>query len=281
MNPSCAPRGSLLGLLLILAGALLFLDNIGLLPIAKVEVFWPVSLIAVGIFAVDRRRTLIAMIWGGALIFCGILITLGNLRIIHVTAAIIGPVMLIAFGLTMLVHPPPLRQWIQSHKHENFHFAPPRMNRRYAEFRRQSQEKQSDGKSQNNEKTMGATAGWGRQNFHGNRLNEAIVFSSINRRMETRSFEGGKLDVVFGSIDLDLSGAAISSPDRHAAIEANAVFGGIEITVPRTWKVIMRSHAAFGGCDNRTVPPRPEPGVTPETLVITGGAVFSGITVRN
>ena len=59
------------------------------------------------------------------------------------------------------------------------------------------------------------------------------------------------------------------------------IFGGIEITVPRTWKVVMKNAAVFGGCDDKTVPPRPEPGFEPVTLVITGAAVFGGVEIRN
>jgi len=89
------------------------------------------------------------------------------------------------------------------------------------------------------------------------------------------------VDAVFGSIELDLSGASISSPDRLAALEVNAVFGGVEITVPRTWKVVMKNAAVFGGCEDKTFPPRPEPGFEPATLVLTGSAVFGGIEIRN
>ena len=89
------------------------------------------------------------------------------------------------------------------------------------------------------------------------------------------------MEAVFGSIELDLSGASISSRDRRDDLEANAVFGGIEITVPRTWKIVMKNTAVFGGCEDKTVPPRPEPGFEPVTLVITGGAVFGGIEIRN
>jgi hypothetical protein len=112
-------------------------------------------------------------------------------------------------------------------------------------------------------------------------LQESVVFASLNRRVDTQQFEGGKVDAVFGSIELDLSEASISSPDRRASLEANAVFGGIEITVPRTWKVIMKGAAVFGGCDDKTVPPRPEPGFDPPTLVITGAAVFGGVEIRH
>lgn len=265
MSPPNAPRGNLFALLLIVAGSVLFLDNIGLLPIKEIKAYWPAALIVAGVWIVDRGKTVVAIIWAAAFIICGVLMILGNLRILHATADIVWPVMLIAFGATMLARPVSLRWWHERHLRERqkFHFVPPHRARTYAEFR------------------QGGSQAAQPQNFPGNRLHEAIVFSAINRRVETQNFEGGKLDVVFGSIEVDLSGARISAPDRQAFITVNAAFGGIEITVPRTWKVVMKSKAVFGGCDNKTFPPRPEAGVTPETLVVTGDAVFGGITVRN
>jgi predicted membrane protein len=246
MNLTKTPRCSLFALMLIAAGALLFLDNLGILPIQNIRAYWPIWMVIWGASILDRRRSQVASIWALALIACGILLILGNLHIVHVTAGVVWPVLLIAFGIMMLVRPLHLREW-------------PRRCRMQAPS---GPVKTSDGVS-------------------GNRLNEATVFSSLNRRLETQQFEGGKLDAVFGSIELDLSGAAISSPERQAEIEVNAVFGGIEITVPRNWKIVLKSTAVFGGCDDRTVPPRLEPGFEPATLVITGAAVFGGITIRN
>jgi predicted membrane protein len=211
-------------------------------------IFW-------GIAIIDRRRTAVAAIWSLALIVCGVLLILGNLRILPVNPGIIFPIMLIAFGTMMLVRPLDFKEWQGRMRLA----ATERRRRRFSRFRPE---------------------GSG-QNFFGNALNEAIVFGSLNRRMETQQFEGGKLEVVFGSIELDLAGASIASTERLASLELSAVFGGIEITVPRTWKVIMKATAVFGGCEDKTFPPRPEPGFEPPTLIVTGGAVFGGISIDN
>jgi predicted membrane protein len=240
------PRGSLFALMLIVVGALLFLDNVGILPIQDIRAYWPIFIVIFGVHLLDRRQGRTAIVWSIALIAWGILLILGNLQIIHVTGSVFWPVMLIAFGISMLVNPTHFHEW-------------PERIRKYSQFKPPSS----------------------RQSFFGNRLQESVVFASLNRRVETQQFEGGKVDAVFGSIELDLSEASISSPDRRASLEANAVFGGIEITVPRTWKVIMKGAAVFGGCDDKTVPPRPEPGFEPPTLVITGAAVFGGIEIRH
>ena len=241
------PRGGFFALMLIAAGALLFLDNLGILPIEDIRAYWPIWCVIWGVWVLDRWRNPVAIIWAAALIFCGILLILGNLHILHVTGGVFWPVVLIAGGATMLVRPLHPRDWQE-------------YVRRFQEHQRPFTRRES---------------------FFGSRLRESVVFQSINRRVDTQQFEGGKLEAVFGSIDLDLSGASISSPDRRAQLEATAVFGGIEIIVPRSWKVVMKSTAVFGGCDDQTVPPRPEPGLDPVTLVVTGGAVFGGVEIRN
>jgi predicted membrane protein len=240
------PRGSLFALMLIIVGALLFLDNLGIVPIQDIRAYWPIFIVIFGVQILDRGRSRIAIIWSFALVAWGTLLILGNLQIIHVSGSVFWPVMLIAAGISMLVNPSHFHEW-------------PERLRKYSQIRPPSS----------------------RQSFFGNKLQESVVFASLNRRVETQQFEGGKVDAVFGSIELDLSEASISSPDRRASLEANAVFGGIEITVPRTWKVIMKGAAVFGGCDDKTVPPRPEPGFEPPILIITGAAVFGGIEIRH
>lgn len=247
MNFADLPRGSLFALMLIVVGALLFLDNLGILPIQDLRAYWPIWIVIWGVHMLDRRRGQLVSIWALALIAWGTLLILGNLHILHVTGSVFWPVMLIAFGVSMLVSPAHLRAWPDQLRVSMRHLRPP---------------------------------GAG-ESFFGNKLHESLIFGSLNRRVESQQFEGGKVDVVFGSIELDLSGASISSPDRRASIEANAVFGGIEITVPRTWKVVMKNAAVFGGCEDKTFPPRPEPGFEPVTLVVTGAAVFGGVEIRN
>jgi predicted membrane protein len=249
MNLSDLPRGRLVAFLLILAGALLFLDNLGFLPLGNIRAWWPIWWIIWGAFIMDNAKSPVSYVWASAFIFTGILLILGNLGILHVNGGIFWPMMLIAFGITLLLRPAHIGDW-------------PQRLKAAAEARGFNECRRGD-------------------TFLGNKLRESIVFSSVNRRVETQQFDGGKLDVVFGSIEIDLRDAAIAPQQRSAKLVANAVFGGIEIKVPRTWKVDMKSAAVFGGCDDRTVPPRPEPGFEPVTLVVTGSAVFGGIEIRN
>ena len=58
MNLSNVPRGSLFAVMLIVAGALLFLDNLGLLPIRDIRAYWPLWMVVWGVTILDRRRNL-------------------------------------------------------------------------------------------------------------------------------------------------------------------------------------------------------------------------------
>src|SRR5580700_6998463 len=97
------PRGTIFALALIVAGAMLFLDNLGIVPIEDIGAYWPLAFVVYGFGTLWYKRGPIALIWSGALIVAGVLLILGNLHILHVTVGALWPLMLIALGATMLV----------------------------------------------------------------------------------------------------------------------------------------------------------------------------------
>lgn len=285
MNLRDLPRGSVFALLLIVAGAVLFLDNIGVLPIPDIQAYWPIFIVFWGATMLERWRHPVSVIWGMALIAWGILLILGNLHLLPVNGGVFWPIALIAGGVTMLVRPMDFRQWQERMRATQQEVRERREKRRidYREWREKRRIGLHDWQEKSHSQYAGFTGAFtmGGKSFFGNKLRESTVFGSVNRRVQTQQFDGGKVDAVFGSVQLDLTEAAISSPDHTAILELNAVFGGIEIAVPRNWKVVMKTAAVLGGCDDRTIPPRPEPGVETQTLVVTGAAVFGGVEIRN
>ena len=240
-----SPRRSVFALTLIVAGVVLFLDNLGLLPIPNIGAYWPLIPVAWALAIIERRRGVHAIIRASAVIVFGVLLLLGNLHVIHMTARLFVPLLLIYLGIIILI----------SRGRERMCRWPP--------------------------DRFGPGSYTRDSSFSENKLMESVVFSGSERRVESQNFEGGKVEAVFGGIELDLSGAAITVPDRKVVLEANAIFGGIEIRVPRTWRVERESAAVFGGFSDKSVPPRPEPGFDPPTLVIRGSCVFGGIEVKN
>jgi predicted membrane protein len=110
-----------------------------------------------------------------------------------------------------------------------------------------------------------------------NVLNEYTVFGGVRRRIDSQEFEGGEVSAIFGGVEIDLRGAATKKDE--VILELNAIFGGVELRVPDTWDVTVRGAGIFGGYEDKTMPRRdPASGKRP-LLVITGSAIFGGVTV--
>jgi predicted membrane protein len=109
----------------------------------------------------------------------------------------------------------------------------------------------------------------------GDDLNISQVFSGSARKVESQSFRGGKADVVFGSAEIDLRAARLAG--GQAVLVLSAVFGGIEIFVPRDWQIVLEGTPVLGSIESHkkagTIPPT-------QTLTIKGSAVFGSIEVK-
>jgi predicted membrane protein len=114
-----------------------------------------------------------------------------------------------------------------------------------------------------------------------NSINEYAMFGGVERRISVSNFTGGTATATFGGIELDFRSADIEGEEAVLYIEA--VFGGIEVTVPEPWTVIYEGQSIFGGYSDETRPPLPElPGASPrKRLILRGRAVFGGISVKN
>ena len=240
-----ARNSSLTGAVVIAVGVALLLDNMGLLGNVVLIDYFPLIATFYGVLWLSRCRRPDHMIWPGVLVAGGILGTLGNLHIIHLTFRQMWPLILIAVGLTMLIG--------------RFH----RIPGRYA-WANQDVHFASGSRSSSSAST----------------LDEVSVFGEIKRAITSQEFAGGSVKASFGAIKVDLRKAGMV-PGKDAIVDCNASFGGIEFKVPETWRVVWQGSAVFGAFDDKTLPPRPEPGVTPPTLVLTGTAAFGGIEVRN
>jgi len=109
----------------------------------------------------------------------------------------------------------------------------------------------------------------------GDDLNIGQVFSGTARKIESQNFRGGKADVVFGSAEIDLRAARLAG--GQAVLVLSAVFGGIEVFVPRDWQIVLEGTPVLGSIESHkkagTVPPT-------QTLTIKGSAVFGSIEVK-
>lgn len=99
------------------------------------------------------------------------------------------------------------------------------------------------------------------------------TFSGQNVDLSGEIFDGAELTAVFGGIKLDLSMAVV---EKDCTIEANAIFGGVEIKMPANVNVKIGGNAFFGGTSNKIDHAEI---VGAPTVYINATGVFGGVTV--
>jgi len=218
---------SLAGAALVLLGALLLLDNLGVVGLGGlIGRAWPALLIAVGIYQIARNRDLrhgwFPIVLGGVLL-------LATLRIVRWGELWrLWPVALVLVGLQIL---------------------------------------------------LGGRPGWRRRaptTSGEDVLALDLLFSGVERRVTSQSFRGGKIEAVFGGVEVDLTGAAMAQ--EGGLLEVSVVFGGVELRLPRDWEVEVQPSAVIGGVGDHLAQSRPPAG---GRLVIRASAVFGGVEIRN
>lgn len=102
------------------------------------------------------------------------------------------------------------------------------------------------------------------------------IFAAFGEQNVTKSgenFEKANLNAIFGAVKLDLKEAKL---EKETVIGAWAIFGGIEILVPKDCIVKVKGTPIFGGISNE----RKNNEDAKKTIYIEGYAVFGGIEIK-
>jgi len=105
------------------------------------------------------------------------------------------------------------------------------------------------------------------------------IFSDNKSGSDAQDFQGGEASAIFGATRFDLRNASMTADE--ARIHVDVIFGEAEVRVPETWNVVSRAVVIFGGVNDKTIHPKPDPSVKTPRLVISGSVVFGGLTLRN
>ena len=81
----------------------------------------------------------------------------------------------------------------------------------------------------------------------------SVYIGGAERASTATSLRRGVIRVCCGGVDLDLRGAVLDP--AGATLELSAVCGGVNVRVPRTWRVTVDDHSTLGGVDARVTPP--------------------------
>lgn len=100
------------------------------------------------------------------------------------------------------------------------------------------------------------------------------TFSGVTMDCAGEVFNGAEMNAIFGSVKCDLRNAIIP---RDCVINATAVFGGVDIYLPDTVNVKIRSNSLFGGVSNKRAQNGQPNGIT---IYINGSGVFGGVDIR-
>ena len=101
------------------------------------------------------------------------------------------------------------------------------------------------------------------------KLYEKMDLLKIDRKFTSRSVNDG-----FSGGEINLTQAKTEGAEIH--LEVASVFSGVEITVPKDWKVKSNANVFLGGVDIHQA----QGGDSNVTLIIHGDAVFGEIEVR-
>ena len=257
-RPCMQRRSPGFALILIVAGVLLFLGNLGILPIRNIWQYWPVVLIAIGFSRLlhrnDARGFLISLLF----VLFGTLFLLLNLGIIRVRADDDSwplSLLLIAFGCAALFGRFDPVSRLRYRRHWRRRAVPfyPTMNQTNA----------FSGNEVSSEDDV---------------VSDLVFMGSLIRKVESHVFRGGQTTSILGNIELDLR-RAIVLPNQPATIDVTAIFAATKIRVPSSWRVQLNGAAVLGNFEDKTIPPNT--GRDAPTLIITGHSIFASVEIED
>ncbi|ALB45784.2 hypothetical protein X276_11180 [Clostridium beijerinckii NRRL B-598] len=98
-------------------------------------------------------------------------------------------------------------------------------------------------------------------------------FGACIKYINTNEFEQADLNCSFGAMKVYFDNAVMSS--ENAIVRVNASFSGVELYIPRTWKVDNKTNVFLGSIDEKN---RNNERST-NTLTLVGDVSFSGVEI--
>jgi hypothetical protein len=109
------------------------------------------------------------------------------------------------------------------------------------------------------------------------RESSIVMFGGTRIKDRSEHFTHAEVSAIFGGATLDLRGAHI---DREASVDALAMFGGVDVLVPKGWRVALGGMPILGGYQDKTEGDGEVPADAP-VLKVHATAIFGGVDVKN
>lgn len=238
--------GFVIGLLVMIAGALLLLGTFGFPIHFDIKDYWPVLLMVVGLAKILQPRHGHQIFWGFVLLLLGVAFQLKNLDIIYFRFHDLWPFVLIIIG---------------------YHIARGSV-RRTSRYRaaccRAAEDPAGQGPVAQNSETVDQEVVHVHTTLGGGR------YTYLNKKLK-----GGDISVFMGGVALDLRQTDMEGPE--IVMDVRVFMGGIEIFVPIEWEVVLQGSPVMGGIENKT---RPVPAPL-KRLIVKGSGMMGSIEVKN
>lgn len=232
------------GLAVMIVGALLTLDNLGLLEARTFLRFWPLAPIAVGLVKLSRPHEAGDRSAGFFWLGLGGLFLLSSLGVLQIRR--LWPLVLLFVGASMV------RRALTGVGEEKTRVAT-------AVVEWSTSDAAAPAAKMTGDAFMSCFA----------------LMGGVTRGTNSQDFRGGDVTAVMGGCEIDLRRARIGG--EEAVIDTFALWGGIEIYVPEDWEVVNRGFALMGGFEDSTKRPAEPKG----RLIVTGFALMGGVEVKN
>jgi predicted membrane protein len=235
-------RGLIFGIIIVIVGVTLLLDQMNLVDANRIFRFWPLALIFWGVSTLLTCQGSGRRFWGGFLVLAGIAFQLQELGYQRIRMETLWPLFIIGVGILLVIQAfgkggePLLNKWKSKPFETGQQF-----------------------------------------NTSGSHVTCTSIFGGGEHQVSSRNFQTGEMTSIFGGGEIDFSQSEIEGD--QAVLEATMIFGGGEIRVPRTWNVVIDGVGIFGGYSDKTSHPPLDPPA--KKLIIRGVAVFGGLEIKN
>jgi predicted membrane protein len=102
------------------------------------------------------------------------------------------------------------------------------------------------------------------------------IFGGSETVNSSKNYLGGKASAIFGGVTIDLRDAVIK---KEATLNVFALCGGIELKVPREWKIKTEVFPILGGVESKSSSTAFKDDAP--LLIVTGTAALGGIEIRS
>jgi predicted membrane protein len=238
----------LFGTVIVIAGILLLLRNIGI-DFPSFLFSWPMILIVIGIFTGIRDNFKTNGWW--------ILLAIGGFFLISRELPYFGighlfwPILIVAIGLSVILGKGCRKKSTDQNIETDF---------------------TNSNSSFTNDTTATDTTGTHKDDV----IDAAAIFGSVKKNIYSKNFKGGEIVCVFGGSEINLMHADFTGV---AKLEIVNIFGGTTLFIPPHWQIRSEAAAIFGAIeDKRRVPAAVQ---TDKVLIIEGMVLFGGIDIKS